>query len=216
MSHRYNYAVLSIIQMKYTFLILLFLTVSNLNAQKARFGVFGGFAHYDAPSYEVAATEEISSAAAPNVGAFVDYNAYKNYGMVFRLGYHTKKIALEEQVQLNYLDLGLLLKMDLDSKYGKGFYVFGGPKIALLTTAQIKDVEVEEGINNTQFGLMAGIGVHLNKFLELDLFLDADMASVLSMPVQQVKVIGFGFNIKIEMNAMLNWYVPSVDPLKSN
>lgn len=202
--------------MKYSFLFLLFMIAFNLNAQKARFGVFGGFAHYDAPSYEALSTEEVNSAAGPNVGAFVDYNAIKNYGLLFRLGYHKKKVAFEQQVQLNYLDLGLLLKIDLDNKYGKGFYVFGGPKIALLTTAKINDVEVEEGINNTQFGLMAGVGVHLNKFLELDLFLDVDTASVLSLPAQQVKVIGFGFNIKIEMNAMLNWYVPSADPLKSN
>jgi len=202
--------------MRYTILLLLIFNVINLNAQKARFGIFGGFAHFDAPSYDDNSTEDIKSAIAANAGAFVDYNVLDSYGIVFRLGYDTKKIAFEEQVNLNYLNLGLLLKLDLDDQYAKGFYVFGGPKIAFLTTANINDVEIEDGINNTQFGIIAGAGVHLNSYLELDLFLDTDTASVLSAPGQQVKVFGFGFNLKLEMNAMLNWYVPSADPLKKN
>ncbi|MBT8183645.1 MAG: hypothetical protein KJN76_02295, partial [Eudoraea sp.] len=60
------------------------------------------------------------------------------------------------------------------------------------------------------------VGAHLNKFLELDVFLDADTSSVLSRPGQQAGIIGLGIILKLEMNAMLNWHVPSVDPLKSN
>jgi hypothetical protein len=202
--------------LKTSLLIIFIMCVATLSAQQVRFGIFGGFAQYDAPSYEAVTTEKIKSAAVTNAGAFVDYNVINNYGVVFRLGYDIKKIALEEQTDLVYIDLGLLLKMDLDNTYAKGFYIFGGPRIAMLTSAKIKDVEIEEGINNTQIGVIAGVGVHLNKFLEIDLFLDADTASVLSQPNQQVKVIGFGFNIKLEMNAMLNWHVPSVDPLQRN
>lgn len=202
--------------LKTSLLITFIMCVATLSAQQVRFGIFGGFAKYDTPSYEAVTTETVNSATATNAGAFVDYNVLNNYGVVFRLAYTTKKIAFEEQTDLQYIDMGLLLKMDLDNTYAKGFYIFGGPKIGLLTTANIDGVEIEDGINNTQLGIIAGAGVHLNKFLEIDLFLDADTASVLSQPNQQVNVIGFGFNIKLEMNAMLNWHVPSVDPLKRN
>lgn len=202
--------------LKTSLLIIYIMCVATVSGQQVRFGIFGGFAHYDAPSYEPVSTEKLNATAASNVGAFVDYNVSKSYGVVFRLGYDTKKIAFDQQVNLNYIDLGLLLKMDLDNTYAKGFYIFGGPKIALLASAKIRDVEIENGINNTQIGVIAGVGVHLNKFLEIDLFLDADTASVLSAPDQQVKVIGVGLNIKLEMNAMLNWHIPSVDPLNKN
>lgn len=202
--------------LKTSLLLIFLLCALTGSAQQVRFGIFGGFAKYDAPSYEENTTEEINSATATNAGAFVDYNVLKNYGVVFRLAYTTKKIAFEEQTDLQYVDLGLLLKMDLDNTYAKGVYIFMGPKIGLLTTANIDGVEIEDGVNNTQLGIIAGAGVHLNKFLELDLFMDTDMASVFSRQGQQVKVLGFGLNLKLEMNAMLNWHVPSVDPLKKN
>jgi len=202
--------------MKNKILFLLVLNTSVLTAQELRFGILGGIGYYDAPSFESSTTSNEKSTFGPYIGAYVDYKFEERFGSVFLLALNKKKVAFEELVTLSYIDLGLLLKMDIDKQYGKGFYLVGGPKVSLLGSAERRDLEIKDTFNGTQFGFLLGAGTNINHFLDVEVLVDADLRNVLNTNTQNIKLVGAVVTVKLELNAMLNWRIPSVSPFKSN
>lgn len=138
-------------------------------------------------------------------GAYLDYYLSNKLGLKSDLIYTNNKLATdsENDIKMNFLVLTPNLKYSFSDEYFKGFYLIGGPKISILTSAELDGTDVKEIFNSTTFGAQLGAGTNLNNYLSIEGKFDAGLSNMLSDDSDKLNFIAFILTLNLNINELI-------------
>jgi hypothetical protein len=192
----------------YLTLILLFLTMS-LYGQNLNFGfVLGGNANsmYGDGSTDFNSPDASGYDINLYNGLYLDYSFSNKLGIKSDLIYTDNKLGTTNDsgtLKMNFIVFTPNLKYSFNDEYFKGFYLIGGPKVSILTSAKLDGIDVKEIFNSTSFGAQLGVGNNLNNYLSVEGKFDAGLSNILSDDSDKVNFIAFILTLNVNLNALI-------------
>lgn len=196
-------------------LVLVFTCLSTLSAigQDVGFGIFAGPNFYtlrrDFQGDVIYAGSSAKQNLKYHVGAFADFNFSSELGLVANIVYQNRTVSLGEDVQLNYLEVNPLLKFDVNSSYGSGFYLKGGFRYSYLLSAKTvkEDVDVQDNFKTSNIGLVGGFGVDITNYMGLELLVDYSPMNIYN-DIEAIaitsRLIGGNFRVLFYIEKIIN------------
>jgi len=169
--------------------VLLFFGISS-NAQEFSYGITGGVNGYNIATKN----GPLSSVNDPydnlNIGLFGGYQFSDRLGVKARLLYNSsnEEYAISDNFVFSEFSFDVKtiqflphLKLDVNSEYGKGFYLVAGPRLSIVTNAENEaEEDVKDFYNSSSLGVQLGFGVDFLKHFSIELFGDYGLNNILS------------------------------------
>ena len=147
--------------MKKNFLVAVIAVVgfSNVNAQKIKFGVKGGFNLASVSGKNTTSKEVVTSF---NLGFLAEIPVSTKFSFQPELMYSGQGYSFNDQtIALSYLNVPLMGKYYV----AKGLSAEAGPQIGFLFSAKNEDINVKDYFKNVDFGVNFGLGYKLDNGL---------------------------------------------------
>ena len=129
-------------------------------------GAKGGFVYSSLKFSD--ANDVFNSKAGWMAGIF--FGSKSPFGVLAEINYLVKRttdVATGANTDLRYLDIPLMLKVNIGSTHANGvsFYVFGGPGFDFKVGESISNIAQVQTYENFDFSLIVGAGVEITRFI---------------------------------------------------
>ncbi len=147
-----------------------------------------------------------------NYGVYGEYGISKRFGVKFELIYNSKSIQIWSSnnlyAKINYIDFNSNLKLNLGSKYNKGFYLVTGGRVSSMikndnNLTNIDDIDNYK-YNKIDYGLQFGAGFRFVKCIDFQLRYDNSISEFLSYKNEKAKYFSLNALIYIDLEKILN------------
>ncbi|MDD4858404.1 MAG: porin family protein [Candidatus Krumholzibacteria bacterium] len=140
---------------------MMLFAASSLFAEGMMFGVKGGLNIANLTGDDV---EDASSKTAVVAGVFFSYDITEIFAVQPELLFSMKGTTMdaeegEENWKTTYLELPLLLKVNLPTEGKIKPMLYAGPAFGLLMSAKVEDEDIKDQLKTMDIGIVAGAGV---------------------------------------------------------
>ncbi len=203
--------------MKYFISLLTFLMVITFsNAQEISYGVSLGTNSYDLDGNDL---KTLSKRIGFNIGGYFDYKINNSIGVkgnlfissnedrfLFKGQENPDGSRVSIDIKSSFLIFSPQLKYDLDSNYGKGFYLLGGPRLSILLNSKnaSNSDSIEDFYKGMNFGGQLGFGTTFLKHFGIEILGDIGLSNILDSDDIDIKTIGAYATLNINLESIIN------------
>lgn len=196
-------------------IIYLFLLTSfAVTAQnKLSYGVVFGSNFYDSANDN--STYSFSSSKYGgsdfNYGGYLEYNFSQNTGIKTEITLINRQLSFREfsvstlmDIDFSYFELAPSFKYDFGQEYRKGFYLLLGPKISIMTKADVDGEDVKDVFNTTNVGAQFGLGQRVFKYVDIEAKLDYEITPFFKRENYKSTIFGAYLSLTVDLERIIN------------
>ena len=196
-------------------IIYLFLLTSfALTAQnKLSYGVVFGSNFYDSANdngtYSFSSTTYGGSDF--NYGGYLEYNFTNNMGIKTEITLIKRQLSFRQfsgsnlsDFDFSYFEVAPSFKYDFGQEYRKGFYLLFGPKISIMTKADVDGEDFKDIFNTTNVGAQFGLGQRVFKYVDIEAKLDYEITPFFKRENYKSTIFGAYLALTVDLEKILN------------
>ena len=173
-------------------LILILAFAVTANAEVTTYGIKGGLAMAKMTGDD---TDDLKTKTGFMIGGFAAIPLSPSLSIQPEAYYVQKGAKFDDagtdvKIKFDYLDIPVLLKYTVAGESATPYFLFG-PSLGFNMSAKVDDVDIKDNVSSTDFGLVFGLGVNIQKFL-LEVRYNLGLTDIDEYPDSNVKnsVIG--------------------------
>jgi Outer membrane protein beta-barrel domain len=196
-------------------IIYLFLLTSfALTAQnKLSYGVVFGSNFYDSANdngtYSFSSTTYGGSDF--NYGGYLEYNFTNNMGIKTEITLIKRQLSFRQfsgsnltDFDFSYFEVAPSFKYDFGQEYRKGFYLLFGPKISIMTKADVDGEDFKDIFNTTNVGAQFGLGQRVFKYVDIEAKLDYEITPFFKRENYKSTIFGAYLALTVDLEKIIN------------
>jgi hypothetical protein len=196
-------------------IFLFFLTSIAVNAQnKLSYGVVFGSNFYnsgnDNSTYSFSSSKYGGSDF--NYGGYLEYNFTKNIGLKTEVTLINRQLSFSQRnsgntsmdLDFSYIEVAPSFKYDFGQEYRKGFYLLFGPKISIMTKADVDGEDVKDIFNTTNVGAQFGLGQRVFKYVDIEAKLDYEITPFFKRENYKSTIFGAYLALTVDLEKIIN------------
>lgn len=195
-------------------IFLLLLTSIAVTAQnKLSYGIVFGSNFYDSANDNGTFnfTSTTYGGSDFNYGGYLEYNFTNNMGLKTEITLINRQLSFREfsgsnltDFDFSYFEVAPSFKYDFGQEYRKGFYLLFGPKISIMTKADVDGDDVKDIFNTTNVGAQFGLGQRVFKYVDIEAKLDYEITPFFKRESYKSTIFGAYISLTVDLERIIN------------
>lgn len=145
-----------------------------------------------------------------SIGVFGEYKLNENLGIKTDVTINNKTLkyldygVIYTDIEANFIDICPSLKVDFGKVYQKGFFMFIGPRLSVLTKFDSGDEVIDQNFKKSNIGMQLGAGYRIFKHIDLQAKLDVGINPFYDSNDTECKFYGGLLSAQFDIESMLN------------
>lgn len=205
---------------QFLFIAIFALTLSTLSAQNISYGIMLGanFNNIEIDGEGLSAGASYSAFKQPGVpidlGGYVDFQLNESMGIKTNVFYSKTKAeyqlgSLGRYSEVDWVTASIqlqpLFKYDVNSDYGKGFYLLAGPRIAFVTDQKDarNNLEGDDFYKSTNFGADLGFGFTISGIIGFEIIGNYGLSNLIDSDDFKTTTAGAYANLYFNLDKLI-------------
>lgn len=147
-----------------------------------------------------------------NYGGYLEYNYTNNMGIKTEITLINRQLSFNQppngsaptDIDFSYIEVAPSFKYDFGQEYRKGFYLIFGPKISIMTKADVDGEDVKDIFNTTNVGAQFGLGQRVFKYVDIEAKLDYEITPFFKRENYKSTIFGAYLALSVDLEKIIN------------